>query len=294
MPRIPFIILIIASLAFFSIAGAQLTSTSLPGVDMSPWSQPAEPFHVAGPVYYVGTRGLAVYLVRTSQGDILLGGAMPGTAPLIVKSIRELGFDPKDIRILLLNHAHFDHAGTLADMKKLTGAKLEVMQGDVELLTSGGKTDYLFAHDAKFHFPPVKPDIVLKDGDVVSLGDVKLTAHLAAGHTRGCTVWTTSAKDGDRSYKVVFADGTTVNPGTRLIKNPSYPGIADDYRQTFQLLESLHPDIFLSYHAEFFDLEGKRARSATEGVQAWVDPDGYRKKVAAMHQRFEQLVAQEK
>ncbi len=179
---------------------------------------------------------------------------MPGTAPLIEASIRKLGFKPEDIRILLLNHAHFDHAGTVADFKKLTGAKVEVMEADVELLKSGGSTDYLFAKDAKFHFPPVTPDKALKDGDAVSLGDVKLTAHATPGHTRGCTTWVTTVKDGGRSYVVVFADGTGINPGTRFVKNPSYPGIADDYRHTFTVLESLQPDIFLSYHAELFDL----------------------------------------
>ena len=255
---------------------AQQPSSSALQFDLKSWSEATEPFHIVGPIYYVGTRELGVYLFKTSAGDILLGGAVPGTAPLIEASIRKLGFNPQDIRILLLNHAHFDHAGTLADIKKLTGAKLEVMQADVELLRSGGKTDYLFANDPKLHFPPVTTDVVLKDGDTVSLGDVQLTAHHTPGHTRGCTTWSTTVTDGGHSYSVLFPDGTSVNPGTHLVKSPSYPGIADDYRHTFGVLQSLHPDIFLAYHAEFFSMAGKRARAATEGVHAWVDPEGYR------------------
>jgi metallo-beta-lactamase class B len=268
-------------------------SASGPQVDVKAWSQPTEPFHIAGPIYYVGTRGLGVYLFTTPTGHILLGGAMPGTAPLIEASIRKLGYKPEDIRILLLNHAHYDHAGTLAAFKKLTGAPLEVMEPDVSLLKSGGATDYLFAKDATLHFPPVTADRALKDGDVVTLGDVRLTAHHTPGHTRGCTTWSTTVQEGGRSYSVVFPDGTSVNPGTRLVKDASYAGIADDYRHTFAVLESLHPDIFLAYHAEFFDLAGKRARAASEGVQAWVDPKGYRDQIASTEARFEGLVSQE-
>lgn len=258
------------------------------------WYEPMQPFQIAGPIYYVGTRGLSVFLVTTSEGDILVAGAVPGTAPLIEASIRKLGFKPENIRILLLNHAHVDHAGTLADFKKLTGAKVEVMLADVDLLKSGGRTDYLFAEDAKFHFPPVTTDKALHDGDTVSLGGTTLTAHATPGHTRGCTTWVTTVAEGGRSYVVVFADGTGINPGTRFVKNPSYAGIADDYRHTFSVLESLQPDIFLSYHAESFDLSGKQARAATEGVQAWVDPQGYRSYVARGKVKFEEAVASEK
>src|SRR5664279_2048562 len=153
------LLLLLAGVVLFVAAASEARA-----VDASTWKQPTEPFHIAGPIYYVGTRGLSVFLITTSDGDILLGGAVPGTAPLIEASIRKLGFKPEDIRILLLNHAHFDHAGTLADFKKLTGAKVEVMQADVELLKSGGNIDYLFAKDTKLHFPPVTTDKVLKDG----------------------------------------------------------------------------------------------------------------------------------
>jgi metallo-beta-lactamase class B len=272
---------------------ASSSSPSAPQVDVKSWSQPTEPFHIVGPIYYVGTRGLGVYLFTTPTGHILLGGAVPGTAPLIAASIRKLGYKPEDIRVLLLNHAHYDHAGTLADFKKLTGAPLEVMEADVSLLKSGGATDYLFAKDGKLHFPPVAADRALKDGDVVAFGDVRLTAHHTPGHTRGCTTWTTTVQEGGRTYSVAFPDGTSVNPGTRLVKDASYPGIADDYRRTFAVLESLHPDIFLSYHAEFFDLAAKRVRATSEGVQAWVDPTGYRDEIAGTKARFERLVSQE-
>ena len=102
-----------------------------------------------------------------------------------------------------------------------------------------------------------------------------------------------TVEDGGRSYRVVFPDGTGINPGTRLVEQPSYPGILEDYRRTLGVLESLTPDIFLSYHTEELDLPGKRARAATEGARAFVDPEGYRRKIADARARLEGLVAQE-
>ena len=279
-------------LALTGIFGTQPTARPA-AIGANSWSEPTEPFHIAGPIYYVGTRGLCVYLITTPAGHILLSGGLPGTTPLIEASIRKLGFRPEDIRILLISHAHFDHVGTLAQMQKLTGAQVEVMQADVALLKSGGTIDYLFAKKDEYHFARVTAQKVLNDGDTVSLGGVTLTAHWTPGHTPGCTTWTSTVQEAGHPYAVVFADGTGINPGTRFVKNPSYQGIADDYRKTFRVLGSLHPDIFLAFHVERFDMEAKRARATTEGVKAWVDPVGYREFVARDKANFEKLVAEE-
>jgi metallo-beta-lactamase class B len=257
------------------------------------WLQPAEPLHIVGPINFVGTKGLGVYLITTRAGHILLGGGMPPSTSLIEDSIRKLGYRPQDIKLLLSNHAHFDHVGTLADFKKRTGATIVAMDGDVGLLASGGERDYLFAANPEYHFPPVAVDRVLHDGDTVELGEVKLEAHLTAGHTPGCTTFVTTVQEGGRSYVVVFPDGTSVKAGTRLLDRPSYPGILTDYRRTFRTLESLRPDIFLAYHAGHFDFDRKRDRAATEGVQAFVDPDGYRRFIAEKKAELEKRVADE-
>jgi metallo-beta-lactamase class B len=292
--RVP-IRLVRVTLVFFAfvVTGAAQRAARPPAADVKSWTEPLNPFHIVGPIYYVGTRGLGVYLIATPAGHILLNGAMPGSAPLIEASVRKLGYKPQDIKILLISHAHADHVGTLADIKKLTGAQVEVMNAEVELLNSGGAKDYLFAKDTKFHFAPVSTDRVLKDGDTVSFGGIELMARLTPGHTRGTTTWITTVEEAGHSYRVVFLDGTGINPGTRFVKNPSYPGIADDYRRTFAFLATLHPDIYLAYHAESFGLEDKNARAATEGVKAWVDPDGYRRRIAEQSANFEKLVAQE-
>ncbi len=287
---------------FFSLAAsvaAQSPSpapapSETPSAMVKSWLAPAEPMHIVGPINFVGTQGLGVYLITTPAGHILLGGGMPGSAATIEVSVRKLGYKPEDIKILLSNHAHLDHVGTLADLKKLTGATVAAMDRDVDLLASGGKIDYLFAKNPKFRFSPVTTDRVLKDGDIVELGGVKLTARSTAGHTPGCTTFMTTVEEGKHSYKVVFPDGTSVNEGTRFVNNPSYRGILEDYRHTFTTLESLKPDIFLSYHVDEFDLAAKRVRAATEGVQAFVDPDGYKRFIAERKVKFEKLVAEEK
>ena len=167
------------------------------------------------------------------------------------------------------------------------------MQGDDTLVADGGKSDYLFGARAEAHFAPVKVDVVLKDGDTITLGGVSLTALRTPGHTPGCATYTMSVTDKGKTYAVVFPGSTTVNPGTRLVKNPSYPGIADDFRRTFDRLASLKPDIFLAAHASFFDLEGKRARMKTEGAAAFVDRDGYRRLHAQKREAFEAAVKAE-
>ena len=211
----------------------------------------------------------------------------------IEKSIRALGFKPEEIRILLTTQAHFDHVGTLAHFKALSKGSVRIMKGDEGLVADGGVSDYLLGKRPDAHFAPVKVDVVLKDGDVITLGGVSLTAIRTPGHTPGCATYTMSVTDGGKTYAVVFPGSTTVNPGTRLVKDPSYPGIADDFRRTFERLASLKPDIFLAAHASFFDLEGKRARMKTEGVEAFVDRDGYRRLHAQKREAFEAVIKEQ-
>lgn len=261
--------------------------------DPDGWREPIAPTRIAGPIHYVGTRGLAVYLVTTPAGHILIDGALPVSGPDIVRSIEALGFAPRDVKVLLTTQAHFDHVGTLAHLKKVTGGRVLVMEGDEGLIASGGRTDYLFGPDPDYHFPAVTADQVIRHGHEVTLGGITLEAHHTPGHTPGTTTWTTTIDDGGRSYRVVFAGSTYVNPGTRLVKQPSYPGILDDYRKALRVLATLQPDIFLAAHGTQFDFEGKRARAAREGTRAWVDPDGFRKGVAASARRLEELAAKE-
>ncbi len=285
---------VLFSVALVAQAPQKAAPARQPSFDTATWTKPTPPLRIAGPIHYVGTADLAVYLITTPAGHILLDGALAESAPHIEQSIRTLGFKVEDIRILLISQAHFDHVATLAHFKKKTGAQLLVMKGDESLLASGGKTDYLFANVASTHFAPVKADRLLSDGETVTLGDVTLTARLTPGHTPGTTTWTTTVTDKGRAYRVVFAGSTSVNPGTRLVNNPSYPGIADDFRRAFAVQETLSPEIFLAAHASQFDFAGKRLKAEKEGALAFVDGEGFRQLVAGKKADFEALVAKEK
>jgi metallo-beta-lactamase class B len=266
-------------------------------IDTSDWSRPTEPFRVVGTVHYVGTAELGVYLITTSAGHILIDGGLPSSSAPIEASIRKLGLDPKEIRILLTTQAHFDHVGSMAYFKKLSGARVEVMDGDVPLVESGGKTDYLFGGPGqeKYQYEPVKVDRVLKDGDTVTLGGATLTARRTPGHTPGSTTWLMTVDEKGTKYQVVFAASAGINPGTRLVTNPSYPGIADDYAYTLKTLAAMTPDIFLGSHTGFFKMEEKRAALlAGKTPHPFVDLEGFRAHVASRQKAFDDYVAREK
>ncbi len=249
---------------------------------------------ILGPLYFVGTKGLGSWLFATTEGLILLNTGMPSSGPMIEASIRKLGFSPDDIKILLTGHAHIDHAGGHAYIKQLFGAKVAAMDEEVQNLESGGESDFFYGRDVDvMGFAPAYVDRVLRDGDQVKLGDVVLTALHTPGHTQGATTWTTTIVDGGKAYTIAFPDGGRINPGYRLADKPSYPGIEADYRNTLHRLEMLKPDIWFSSHLEKMDFDGKRERATTEGVSAWVDPEGYRKFVATQRRAFEDQMDKE-
>ncbi len=264
--------------------------------DNPDWTTPVTPFRIADNLYYVGSRDLAAYLVVTPAGDILINSNLPSSPPLIRHSVEQLGFRWSDIKILLVSHAHFDHAGGSAEILRETGAKFEVMDADADVMQSGGRTDFAFGGPGKpLQFPPAHVDHVLHDGDRVTLGGTTLTAHKTAGHTRGCTTWTLRAHvPGDPAGQlrdVVIVGSTSVLSEYRLVPQhghpASYPGIADDYRHTFATLHSLPCDIFLASHGSMFDLLGKLQRLPAAGAHIWIDPAGYQHFVSGSEAQFQ-------
>ena len=238
------------------------------------WTEPFPPFRIAGNLYYVGSKGLASYLVTTSQGHILINSDLEANVPMIRTSIEQLGFRFGDVKVLLISHAHWDHDAGSATVKKLTGAKYMVMEGDVPVVESGGKADFQYGNDSATLYPPARVDRILHDGDTVTLGDVVLEAHLTPGHTKGCTTWTLSVRVGDKTYQAVIIGSPNVNPGYRLVDNPKYPTIARDYERTFRVLKSLECDLFLGAHGSYFGLETKYASMKSGATNPFVDEKG--------------------
>ena len=248
--------------------------------------------HVIGNVYFVGSKGLGIYLVTTPQGHILINAGLEDSVPMIQQSVEKADFRFSDIKILLISHAHFDHDAGAARIKKLTGAKYMVMDADVPVVESGGKEDFFYAHTPGMLYPPAKVDRVLHDGDTVSLGGSVLTAHLTPGHTRGCTTWTMKVKERGESYDVVIVGSPNVNEGYKLVNNVAYPQIASDYEKTFTVLRSLHCDVFLGAHGGYYDMESKYARMSG-GANPFIDPKGYENYVSEREQAFRTELARQ-
>jgi metallo-beta-lactamase class B len=252
------------------------------------WNEPTEPMKIVGNIYFVGTKGLAVWLITGSEGHILLNTAMPVSGKMIESSIRKLGFKPEDIKLLLTCHGHIDHVGAHAYLQKISGAKIAMMAEEKELVESGGKTDYHYGKESSFWFEPIKVDRLLHDGDEIKLGNISMKAILTPGHSMGGTTWVMNVSEGGKTYKVVYPDGTGLNPGFRVTKPESYPGMGDNIRNSLHTLEMLKPDIWLPSHAATFGFEEKRKLVASKGVNAWVDPAGYRQFVISERHNFEE------
>ena len=258
------------------------------------WTEPFPPFHIAGNLYYVGSKGLANYLVTTPQGNILINSDLEASVPLIEASIEKLGFKFKDTKILLISHAHWDHDAGSAMIKEKTGAMYMVMDADVSVVESGGKSDFAYGNDPALLYRPAKVDRVLHDGDEVKLGGTVLVAHLTPGHTKGCTTWTMQVTERGKTYNVVILGSPNVNPGYKLVANKAYPEIAEDYERMWRVLKSLPCDIFLGAHGSYFGLDEKYPLIKGEGANPFVDPSGYKKYVAQKEQEFRTELAKQK
>ena len=250
------------------------------------WTEPFSPYRIVGNIYYVGSRGLASYLITTPQGHILINSGLEESVPLIRKSIEKLGFQFRDVKILLISHAHWDHCAGSAVIQEITGAKYMVMDADVPVIESGGKGDFQYGNSRASLYRPAKVDRVLHDGDEVTLGDTVLVAHLTPGHTKGCTTWTLTATESGKTYNVVIVGSPNVNPGYKLVDNTLYPRIAQDYDRMFHVLGSLPCDVFLGAHGNYYGMEAKFARLNKGGPNPFIDPEGYKSYVAEREQAF--------
>jgi metallo-beta-lactamase class B len=238
------------------------------------WNQPVTPFTIAGNLHYVGASDITSFLITTPEGHIVLDGGFVETAPMIRANVERLGFEVGDVKLLIGSHAHLDHAGGLAELKKVTGATFVSMREEAPLYRAGGKGDRQFGDTLTF--PPIEPDRLIADGETVTLGGTSLTAHRTPGHTKGCTTWTaTIAK-----LEVVFLCSPSV-PGNYKLDETDIA----DYRRHFAFLKTLQPDIFLAAHGSFFDLKEKQK------TKQFVDPAGYAKFVETMERAFEKAAA---
>jgi metallo-beta-lactamase class B len=257
---------------------------------MPKWTAPFTPFQLIGNIYYVGTDGIAVYIIKTSQGLILMDTAIPASTGMIKDNIAKAGFKVSDIKIILNSHAHFDHTGGLAEIKQETGAELIAGERDKPLLEGGYYPGD--EKDTDLAFPPVKVDRAVKEGDKVTLGDTTLTAHAMPGHTPGCTSWEMTVKDGGQDRDVLFFCSGTVALN-RLVGQPTYPGIVDDYRSTFAKAKAMKVDVLLGPHPEVYGMQAKRAEMKDGAPNPFVKPGELQTYVAGLEQDFDKQLAKQ-
>jgi metallo-beta-lactamase class B len=213
------------------------------------------PHKIIGNIYYVGTKTLASFLIVTPQGNILIDSTYERNVPVIQKSVADLGFKFSDIKILLGNHAHGDHQEGDALVKQLTGAQVIVMAEDVPQLQGikpGGKEH------------PI--DKIIHDGDTVTLGDAKLTAHLTPGHTHGCTTWTMVERDGGKNYNVVFH--CSLRAAGMLT-----PAVVDEFNRAFKTVRALPCDVSLGDHPATYSMQEKYAKLKSGGPNPFIAAD---------------------
>ncbi|WP_156400621.1 CAU/MBL1b family subclass B3 metallo-beta-lactamase [Caulobacter sp. Root655] len=279
------------------LLAALILATSVPGAmaladdPPSNWNKPIRPYRVVGNVYYVGSEGLSAWLISSSEGHVLLdSGPSPAGAKLIEANIAALGFKLSDVKILINTHAHFDHAGGLAQLKADTGAKVWASRPDEPALKKGqhfGDND-----NGLTPFAPVKVDKTFGDGQKLKLGETTLVAHLTPGHTIGCTTWTTQVIDRDRPLNVTFNCSTSV-AGNVLVGNRTYKTIVADYRATFAKLAVLPTDVMLPSHEEQGHLLDKRRKMLNGDVNAFIDPTEMPKYVETSRKAFETELARQ-
>ncbi len=269
---------IIILLAIASIIGSQVQAQKVnePQNVSAQWSQPYQPFRIVGNVYYVGTYDLACYLITTSQGNILINTGLAASASIIRNNIEELGFTLADTKILLTTQAHYDHVGAFAEIQKETGAKMLANAKDAQVLADGGDSDYEMGKNGRT-FEPIRVDGKLKDGEVITLGDTRLTMLHHPGHTKGSSSFLLDVNDGTKTYKVLIANMPTIVTDRKLTDIPEYPEIAKDFAYSFKALRKQSFDLWLSSHAGQFAMHSKHKPGDAYNPEAFADRSGYDK-----------------
>jgi len=259
------------------------------------WNTPQEPFALYGNTYYVGTHGLSAVLITSNEGHILIDGGSDKSAPQIVRNVRQLGFKVEDIRFILNSHAHFDHAGGIAELQRLSGAEVLAGSAAVSILASGqaDKGDPQFGD-----LPPMAPIAkvrAIRDDEVITLGPLTVTMHATPGHTRGGASWTWTATGQGNPARMVYADSLNAfgAKSFRYSGDPAYPTARADIERSIATVAGLPCDVLVSAHPEGSGLWQRYARRAARGNAAFIDTAACRTYADKARARLATQLAQE-
>ncbi|MDX1384399.1 MAG: subclass B3 metallo-beta-lactamase [Thermoanaerobaculia bacterium] len=249
-------------------------ATSVPlAAQREAWTRPYPGFRIIGNLYGVGTHDLSVFLVATEAGHILINTGLEDSTAQIRENVEALGFRLEDTKILLQMQAHWDHTAALAEIKEITGAEMWATAGDVPVLEDGGFSDPHFG--GRQTFEPVQVDRIIRDGDVIELGGTRLTVLETPGHTQGSSSYLMTVSEGGRDYDVVIANMATINPGKKLVVDPTYPGVAEDFAETFRKQKALDVDVWVAAHGSQYGLHDKHQPDQPYDPETFVDPEGF-------------------
>lgn len=256
------------------------------------WSRPFQPFRITGNLYYVGTFDLACYLITTTKGHILINTGLDNSASTIKSNVKALGFNYKDIKILLTTQAHFDHLGAMATIKKETGAKMMIDAADADVLADGGQSDYALG-GGNNSFEPLKAERLLHNGDTIKLADMNLVLLHHPGHTKGSCSFLFDVKDKSKTYRVLIANMPSIVTQQRFQDITTYPNIVEDYTNTIQSLKAQSFDIWLSSHASQFGLHKKHKPGDAYNPKVFIDRSGYEDVLADLEVAFKKKLKAE-
>ncbi len=274
-----------------TLAPAAVTVTLKP---QEHYVRPFEPFRIVGNLYYVGTYDLAVYLITTPQGHLLVNTGVNDSAPVIKANVEKLGFKFEDIKILTATHGHWDHVGAFADIKRMTGAPLLIHEGDAGLVESGGSEDYRFPQGRGTTYEPVKVDRRLREGDKIRLGGMELTVFHHPGHTKGASTFSFTVREASRDYNVIIINMGSINPGVTVSSMPAFPGIMEAYASTLARQKQMQPDIWVASHAAQFNMHQKYKPGDPYDPNRFVDPNGFGAKIQFYEKLFQAALARER
>jgi len=256
------------------------------------WTTPFPGHRVIANLYAVGTYDLGVFLITSDEGHILINTGLEDSTPLIRDNVESLGFRLEDVKILLTMQSHWDHTAALAEIKEITGAEMWATSKDARVLEDGGFSDPHFGGQETFR--PVTVDRILRDGEVIDLGDIHLTVHEHPGHTEGSSSYSMRVGENGRDYAVVIANMGTINDGKRLVVDPTYPGVADDFARTYSSQKAMEVDVWVAAHGAQYHLHDKYEPGQAYSPDTFVDPEGFRAEVERLERIYLEQLAQER
>ena len=255
------------------------------------WTRPFPGHRVIGNLYAVGTYDLGVFLITSEEGHILVNTGLENSTAMIRSNIESVGFRLEDVKILLTMQAHWDHTAALAEIKQITGAQMWATAGDTRVLEDGGFSDPHFG--GRMSFRPIKVDKVVADGEVIEVGSTRLTVIETPGHTEGSSSYSLTVTEDGHEYSVVIANMGTINQGKRLIADPTYPGVAEDFAKTFRRQKAMDVDVWVAAHGSQYGLHEKYRPGDPYGPDTFVDPDGFQAAVARLERLYLKQLAEE-